>query len=128
MTIELKSEKDLSQLIDTIIAFTEQLGFRKTQRFKTATATSELARNILRYATEGIITISKLSENGKTGIEIVAEDKGPGIEDVELAMQDGYSTSGSLGLGLPGSKRMMDEFEIKTILGEGTKVTIRKWL
>jgi serine/threonine-protein kinase RsbT len=92
-----------------------------------ATAISEVARNILVYAGAGTIRLSVEQEHGHLGVQVVAEDHGPGIADVELAMRDGYSTGKSLGLGLPGAKRLMDEFEIVSELGKGTTVMMRKW-
>jgi serine/threonine-protein kinase RsbT len=91
-----------------------------------ATAISELARNIVSYARHGEIRL--LAQNsGKPGIVIVASDNGPGIEDIRQAMRDGFSSSGSLGLGLPGVRRLMDEFEIASELGKGTTVIAKKW-
>jgi serine/threonine-protein kinase RsbT len=92
-----------------------------------ATAISELARNIVRYAVRGEIILRLVQNDGKKGIEVVANDDGPGIPDVGLAMQDGYSTSGGLGLGLPGTRRLMDDFEITSDFGKGTTVTVRRW-
>ncbi len=106
-----------------------QCGFPSTELAVVATAISELARNIVRYAVRGEIVL-RLIDNGtggKKGIEVVAADDGPGIPDLTLAMQDGYSTSGSLGLGLPGVRRLMDDFEITSEFGKGTMVTVRKW-
>jgi serine/threonine-protein kinase RsbT len=92
-----------------------------------ATAISELARNIVSYAKQGEIIFSVV-EGSRRGIKIVARDQGPGIPDVALAMRDGYSTGGGLGLGLPGAKRLMDEFEIVSEVGKGTTVTMTKWV
>jgi serine/threonine-protein kinase RsbT len=91
-----------------------------------ATAISELARNIVSYARDGEIRLLSLN-SGRPGIVIVASDKGPGIEDIRQAMRDGFSTSGSLGLGLPGVRRLMDEFEIASERGKGTTVIAKKW-
>ena len=102
-------------------------GFPSTDLAVVATAISELARNIVRYAVRGEIILRLIDDNGRRGVEVVAADDGPGIPDVALAMQDGYSTSGSLGLGLPGVRRLMDEFEITSDFGKGTTVTVRKW-
>ena len=102
-------------------------GLPPTDLAVVATAISELARNIVRYAVRGEIILRLVDDHGKRGIEVVAADDGPGIPDVSLAMQDGYSTSGSLGLGLPGVRRLMDEFEITSDFGKGTTVTVRKW-
>jgi serine/threonine-protein kinase RsbT len=90
-------------------------------------AISELARNIVEYAGSGEVHVRLVEKGGRRGVAITASDSGPGIADVSMAMQDGYSTSGSLGLGLPGAKRLMDEFEIHTAIGKGTRVVMRKW-
>jgi serine/threonine-protein kinase RsbT len=104
-----------------------QCGLSSTDLAVVATAISELARNIVRYAVRGEILLRRVDNGTKRGIEVVATDDGPGISDVPLAMQDGYSTSGGLGLGLPGVRRLMDEFDIVSKLGKGTTVTVRKW-
>jgi serine/threonine-protein kinase RsbT len=92
-----------------------------------ATAISEIARNIVVYAGSGEIRVWAAQRGGRRGIVIVAEDNGPGIPDIDQAMQDGFSTGRSLGLGLPGARRLMDEFEISSEVGRGTTVTMRKW-
>jgi serine/threonine-protein kinase RsbT len=102
-------------------------GFAGSDPILIATAISEVARNILAYAGEGEIVISLLQEIDRQGIAIVARDNGPGIADIELALRDGFSTGRSLGLGLPGSRRSMDEFEIVSQPGQGTVVIMRKW-
>ncbi len=104
-----------------------QCGFQTTDLAVIATAISELARNIVRYAVHGEVVLRLLEVNGRRGIEVMATDDGPGIPDITLAMQDGYSTSGGLGLGLPGTRRLMDEFELKSDFGKGTNVTVRRW-
>jgi serine/threonine-protein kinase RsbT len=107
----------------------KEMGFGTIDQARIATAISELARNVILYAPEGRVTVKAIvSDDGGQGIEVVCEDDGPGIANVELVMQDGYSTSSGLGMGLPGTKRLMDEFKIETKLGVGTKVTVRKWL
>jgi serine/threonine-protein kinase RsbT len=103
-------------------------GFSMTDRTIIALAISEMARNIVSYARRGEVTLRKLDDGARVGIMIVAEDEGPGIADIELAMRDGYSTAKSLGVGLPGTKRIMDEFELISVVGKGTKVTMRRWL
>lgn len=105
----------------------QQMGFSSGNLTLIATAISELARNILLYARRGDLFLEGISENGREGIVVVATDEGPGIPDVGKALEVGYSTSGSLGLGLPGVRRLMDEFEIVSQLGKGTTVTARKW-
>ena len=104
-----------------------ELGFVSTDSTLLATAISELARNIVRYAKYGEILISSVQSGDRVGITVVARDKGPGIANISLAMQDGFSTSGGLGLGLPGVKRMMDEFHLVSDANKGTTVTIKKW-
>jgi serine/threonine-protein kinase RsbT len=102
-------------------------GFSNTDQTLIALAISELARNILEYARRGEIVLGTL-EGDRRGIEVVARDEGPGIADVDLALRDGYSTGKSLGLGLPGARRVMDDFQIDSAPGKGTTVVVRKWL
>lgn len=104
------------------------LGFSGTGQAIIATAISELARNILDYAKRGEIVLGQLEKGGRRGILVVARDQGPGIADIARAMQDGFSTGKGLGLGLPGTRRLMDEFEIVSEVGKGTTVTTRKWV
>jgi serine/threonine-protein kinase RsbT len=104
------------------------LGFGPTDSTLIATAISELARNIVAYAPSGEIVLRPSEHDVPEGILVMAFDHGPGIPDVDRAVHDGYSTSGSLGLGLPGVKRLMDEFEITSDVGQGTTVMARKWL
>lgn len=104
-----------------------ELGFSSTDRTLVATAISELARNIVRYAERGNILLRRAESQGRPGVVVVASDHGPGIADTELAMRDGFSTGQSLGIGLPGAKRLMDEFELVSAPGEGTTVTLKKW-
>lgn len=92
-----------------------------------ATAISEVARNIVVYARRGEIFLEIVQDRGKRGIVVIARDDGPGIADVERAMRDGFSTGGSLGLGLPGARRLMDDFEIESQAGVGTTVILKKW-
>ena len=103
------------------------LGFVSTDSTLLATAISELARNIIRYAKQGEILIASVQSGDRVGITVVARDNGPGIANISLAMQDGFSTSGGLGLGLPGVKRLMDEFHLVSDVNKGTTVTIKKW-
>jgi serine/threonine-protein kinase RsbT len=104
-----------------------QIGLSSTESTLVATAISELARNIVRYAKQGEILIGLVEDGERKGIELEARDEGPGIPDIDRAMQAGYSTSGSLGLGLPGVRRLMDEFEIVSGAGVGTTVRVKKW-
>ena len=109
-------------------ALAQQVGFVGSDLTVIATAISELGRNILSYANSGVIILHPGHFAGRRGIVVVAQDEGPGIADIELAMQDAYSTSMSLGLGLPGTRRLMDEFEIVSVVGKGTTVTVKKWV
>jgi serine/threonine-protein kinase RsbT len=104
------------------------LGFGIIDQARIATAISELARNIVLYARTGKVMVRPVEHMRQRGIEVVCSDKGPGIPDVALVMQDGYSSHRGLGMGLPGTKRLMDEFEIVSAPGAGTMVTVRKWL
>jgi serine/threonine-protein kinase RsbT len=103
------------------------LGFSSTDLTLIATAISEVARNIRLYADQGDVQLKLVRDGDREGIVVVARDKGPGIQDVELAMQDGYSSRGSSGLGLPGARRLMDEFDIRSRPGKGVTVTMKKW-
>lgn len=105
----------------------KELQFGGVDQARITTAISELARNIYLYAGSGQITISVLEESGRKGIHISALDNGPGINDIRTVLQDGYSTSGGLGAGLPGVRRLMDNFDIDSIPGTGTTITITKW-
>jgi len=126
--IKISDYIDVSAAASEALRLGEIAGFNSTKRYMVATVVSELGTNIYRYARDGEITIRILEDGTKKGIEIVAKDKGAGITDIEAAMQDNFSTSDSLGVGLPGAKRMMDEFEIETKKGAGTKITARKWV
>ncbi len=103
-------------------------GLSKTEQTLVATAISEVARNIVVYAQRGEVVLGTVEDHGRRGILVVARDEGPGIANPDLAMRDGYSTSNSLGMGLPGAKRLMDEFELSTALGRGTTITMKKWV
>ena len=104
-----------------------RLGFSTIDLTLIVTAISEVARNILLYAREGDIELRLDNNDGHRGIVVVARDDGPGIPDLELAMRDSYSTGNGLGLGLPGARRLMDEFEIKSEISKGTTVVMKKW-
>ena len=111
--------------------YVRALGFGLLDQSRIATAVSELTRNVNRYAIDGRgeVLIREIHDSGaRTGVEIVVSDEGPGIEDLQLAMREGYTSGPGLGLGLPGTRRLVDEMEIDTGSGRGTTVTIRKWL
>lgn len=110
-------------------ALAQELGFGGSDLTVIATAISEITRNILEYAGTGELVMRAVKNpNGRAGIAITAHDEGPGIPNIPLAMQDGFSTGRGLGLGLPGTRRLMDEFEVRSTLGRGTKVIMTKWL
>ncbi len=104
-----------------------ELGFSSTDLTLIATAISEVARNIRLYAGEGEVALNLVQDGRRRGIVVVALDQGPGIPDVERAMEDGFSSGGSFGLGLPGARRLMDEFDIRSAPGDGVTVTMKKW-
>jgi anti-sigma regulatory factor (Ser/Thr protein kinase) len=104
-----------------------QAGFSATELTIVATAISEIARNIVMFASRGEVVVSLVGEDSRQGVTVVARDSGPGIPDLERALEDGYSGYGGMGLGLPGSRRLMDEFEVSSELDKGTTVTMTKW-
>jgi serine/threonine-protein kinase RsbT len=104
-----------------------ELGFSRTDLTLIATAISEVGRNIVTYAEKGEITIMAVSDRDREGLAVIAKDEGPGIDDLSLALRDGYSTHQGLGLGLPGTRRLMDDFEISSTPGKGTTIRMAKW-
>lgn len=121
------TDEDVVRLRQVLRESMVALRFSLIDQTKMVTAASELARNMLRYAEGGEVHLYKLEENGKSGVRLAFVDQGPGIANVEQAMQDGFTSGGGLGLGLGGSKRLADEFELDTEPGRGTTVTIAKW-
>jgi serine/threonine-protein kinase RsbT len=103
-------------------------GLSLTEQTLIATAISEVARNIVVYARRGEVVLAAIEDQGRRGVMVVARDEGPGIPNPELAMRDGYSTGKSLGMGLPGAKRLMDEFDLSSTVGKGTTITMKKWV
>jgi serine/threonine-protein kinase RsbT len=126
-TVPIRSDLDIVTARVEGRELAKELGFGVIDQARIATAISELTRNIVQYAGEGQAVMHRVEGRGRVGIEIICQDRGPGIPDVELAMQDGFSTSASLGMGMPGAKRLMDEFEIESEVGMGTTVIIRRW-
>ncbi len=125
--IAIESDSDVVTARQRARELAADVDLSSTDQTLLATAISEVARNITAYAGRGEVALRVLQDRGREGIEVVASDEGPGIANVELAMQDGFSTGRSLGLGLPGARRLMDEFEVKTDAGKGTTVTMAKW-
>ena len=125
--VAIRSDQDIVLARQKGRTLAVELGFSQGDATLIATAISELARNIVSYAGKGMIMLRTLNSSSRRGIQVVATDEGPGILDIAQAMRDGFSTSGSLGLGLPGVRRLMDEFEIHTSVGQGTTVAATKW-
>lgn len=127
LVLPLNTDEDVVRLRKVVRDQLISLKFGLVEQTKMVTAASELARNTLRYGNGGESHIRTLDGIGRHGIELAFTDDGPGIIDIELALTDGYTSGGGLGLGLSGAKRLADEFELETAPGEGTTVTIRKW-
>jgi serine/threonine-protein kinase RsbT len=125
--VAISSDQDIVLARQKGRAMAIELGFSSGDATLIATTISELARNIVSYAGSGKIVLSGIQGSSRVGIQIVASDEGPGIPDVRQALRDGFSTSGSLGLGLPGVRRLMDEFGITSQPGQGTTVAVKKW-
>jgi serine/threonine-protein kinase RsbT len=125
--VQIKSERDIVEARQEGRKLAAEVGFSGVDLTLIATAISEMARNIAVYAGEGEIALDSIEDGGRRGIMVVARDEGPGIADLERAMQDGFSTGMSLGLGLPGARRLMDELEVSSRVGKGTSVTMKKW-
>jgi serine/threonine-protein kinase RsbT len=126
MRFRIATEADLSHILMEVPQTSRTLGFSAFAAAKVATACSELLRNVLKYASRGQASIRVLEADARTGIEFIVKDSGPGIDDVDRALQDHFSSSGTLGLGLPGVRRLMHEFEIETS-SDGTRVRIVHW-
>lgn len=125
--VPVESDTDIVTARQRGRALATRLGFSSGDATIVATAISELARNIVLYANHGEVILRPVENGSHVGLIIIARDEGEGISDIRQAMQDGYSTSGRLGVGLPGVKRLMDEFEIASEVGKGTVVTVKKW-
>ncbi len=125
--VVIASEVDIVSARKAVRDAAVELGFGVTDVTRIVTAASELARNTFLYAGSGRMRWRCLSNGGKSAIELVFEDHGPGIADIKRVLQEGYTSSGGLGMGLPGTQRLMDEMEISSEPGKGTTVTVRKW-
>ncbi|HEU4962777.1 MAG TPA: anti-sigma regulatory factor [Bacilli bacterium] len=128
-TIQIHNETDAIVARQRGRDMARRLGFSVVDQTRIAISISELARNMILYADHGEVLICEIRDpQGEVGLEVQVVDNGPGIADLEQAMSDGFSTSNGLGMGLPGTKRLMDDFVVETAPGSGTKITIRKWL
>jgi serine/threonine-protein kinase RsbT len=125
--LDIRSSEDVVRVRQAVRALAMKVGLNLVDQTKIVTAASELARNTLDYAGGGAVTLESVRNGTRPGVRLVFEDQGPGIQDVELAMKDGWTSGGGLGLGLSGAKRLSNEFEIHSRLGEGTRVTITRW-
>jgi serine/threonine-protein kinase RsbT len=127
-TVLIKAEGDIVAVRKAIRSAAQELGFSTTDNTRIVTAASELCRNTYKYAGEGVMRWRALNSGGPVGIEIVFEDCGPGIADIDQAMRPGFTTGKGLGLGLPGAKRLMDEMKVTSEPGRGTTVSVVKWM
>ncbi len=128
-SIALESEHDIIIARSEVRSLAASVGFRIIDVTRLATVTSELARNVVKYAKRGRMIAQPLDAAlGRPGLRLIFEDSGPGIPDINAAMRDGFSTGRGLGKGLPGSKRLVDEFQIESTVGVGTRVTVTRWL
>ncbi|MES2202475.1 MAG: anti-sigma regulatory factor [candidate division FCPU426 bacterium] len=125
--IPIRAESDILQARQKGREMASSMGFAGVELTLITTAISEISRNIVKYAGEGDIVFWQVDMGSNQGLVIQARDQGPGIPDLVAAMQDGFSTGNGLGLGLPGARRLMDDFEIQSQLGKGTVVTLTKW-
>ncbi|ANE50759.1 anti-sigma regulatory factor [Flavisolibacter tropicus] len=123
----IEKEQDVVPFRNRVKEYAVKIGMGLVNQTKLITAASELVRNMLKYADGGLTIIEVVSKGRENGIRLTFQDKGPGIADIKLAMKDGFSTGKSLGLGLPGTKRLVSEFDIQSTVGTGTTVTIIKW-
>jgi serine/threonine-protein kinase RsbT len=127
LRIIIRDEHSLTAAVLEATSFAKETGLSRVAAQQLATVTSELARNILKYAGRGQVELEALEHRGRKGVRLIVSDSGPGIEDIEQAMAEHYSTGGTLGLGLSGAKRMMDHFTITSQPGQGTRVEAVKW-
>ena len=126
-TLEVRSSTDIVLIRQAVRNWTTELGFSLVDQTKMITAASELARNSLEYGGGGRVILESLQMGSKRGLRLAFEDQGPGIPDIQQAMKDGYTSGKGMGLGLGGAKRLVNEFEIQSAVGRGTRVTITRW-
>ncbi|MGV0106979.1 anti-sigma regulatory factor [Nostoc sp. DSM 114167] len=126
-TIEIQSSTDVVLVRQSVRQMAVEIGFGLVDQTKIVTAASELARNTLDYGGGGTVKLETLQEGRRRGLRLTFEDRGPGISDIELALKDGFTTGNGLGMGLGGAKRLANEFEIQSAVGEGTRIIIVRW-
>ena len=127
-TVDLRTEQDIVRARQTVRKLAQETGMSLVDQTKLVTAASELARNTVTHGRGGFMTMELVEDGMRRGVRLVFQDQGPGIEDLDLAMTDGWTSGGGLGLGLTGSKRLSNEFDLHTAPGEGTRVTIARWV
>jgi serine/threonine-protein kinase RsbT len=126
-SVAVRTSAEVVSVRHVVRRYAVELGFSLVEQTKIVTAASELARNMVDYAGGGALVLEALDEGNRRGLRLIFEDHGPGIPDVAAALRDGFTTGGGMGLGLGGAKRLSNEFEIKTTLGEGTRITLVRW-
>lgn len=126
-TLPIRKSEDVVVVRQHVRTMAIEAGLKLVDQTKIVTAASELARNTVTYGGGGMLLLETVSSGARKGVRLTFEDHGPGIADIELAMKDGYTTGGGLGLGLSGAKRLSNEFEIFSKPGEGTRITITRW-
>ncbi|MEH1810003.1 anti-sigma regulatory factor [Nostoc sp.] len=126
-TIDIQSSTDVVLVRQAVRQLAVEIGFGLVDQTKIITAASELARNTLDYGGGGTVKVETLQEGRRRGLRLTFEDQGPGISDIELALKDGFTTGSGLGMGLGGAKRLANEFEIQSVVGEGTRIIIVRW-
>lgn len=126
-SISIQNQNDIVVARQAVRTWAAQIGMSIVDQTKIVTAASELARNTLVYGGGGMVTLEVIEEGGRRGLRVTFEDHGPGIPDIDLALKDGYTTGSGLGMGLSGSKRLVNDFEIRSVVGEGTTVTVTRW-
>jgi serine/threonine-protein kinase RsbT len=125
--VEIRTSDDVVKVRQRARAMAVEAGFRLVDQTRIVTAASELARNVVDYGGGGSASLRLVNENSRTGLRLLFEDQGPGIADIELALKDGYTTGDGLGLGLSGARRLMNDFEIDSAPGRGTRVSVTRW-
>ena len=125
--LSIKASDDVVRVRQEVRARAIDIGLGLVDQTKIVTAASELARNTLDYGGGGTVRLQTVQDGGRKGLKLIFEDRGPGISDIDLSLKDGYTTGNGLGLGLSGAKRLSNEFDIQSRLGEGTRVTITRW-
>lgn len=126
-TLEIRTPEDVVRVRQAVREWSVAAGFRLVEQTKLVTAASEIARNVLQYGQGGTLLLERLAEDARVGLRLGFEDQGPGIPDLELALKDGFTTGGGLGLGLGGARRLVHEFVLESKVGVGTRVCLTQW-